>query len=128
MFFIECVFEPLAELCYPRSWKSYERRVTAHFDNALIRDTEAVQGYLADVGFRTREHPQYIRDLAPCDFFLFETINENFSGHHFDGLDDFFVAVESLLSALSDDFLQTVFQDRTRRLKICCENNGEYFK
>jgi hypothetical protein len=34
------------------------------------------------------EHPPYLEDLAPNDFFLFPNINEILKGRHFDDIDD----------------------------------------
>jgi hypothetical protein len=92
---------PLAELCYPYNRKSHERRVMVQFDNSPIHNTEGVQVYLASVAFRSIRHSLYGPDLAARDFFLFRVIKTNFSPHH----------VDSFLSALSDDFLQMVFQE-----------------
>jgi hypothetical protein len=39
-------------------------------------------------------HPAYSPDLAPCDFFLFGAMKENFSGTRFARADELFQAVE----------------------------------
>jgi hypothetical protein len=126
MFFVKCVFGPLAELCYPEGRKSHERRAMIHFDNASIHNAEEVQKYLPNVEFIRMKHPLYRRDLALCDFFLFEAIKKNFSVYRFDGLDELSVAVESFLNALSEDFLSAPLQERIRRLQVCCDSGREY--
>jgi hypothetical protein len=77
-FFIKCVIRPLVGFCYPEGRKPHQKRVVVHFDNALIHNTEAVQECLADCGFKRMNHPAYSPDLAPCDFFLFGAMKENF--------------------------------------------------
>jgi hypothetical protein len=60
--------------------KSHERRVMIHFYNAPIYNTEKVEEYLANVGFRRRmDHPPYSPALTSCDFFFVGIIKENFS-------------------------------------------------
>jgi hypothetical protein len=123
--FRKCVLGPLAELCYPEGKKSDERRVMVHFDNVQIHNTEGIQEYLVNVPFRGMKHPLYHPDLILGDFFLFETITENVSGHRFDSPDNLFVTVENSVSSLSEDFVQTVFQEWMRRFLVCCESGGE---
>jgi histone-lysine N-methyltransferase SETMAR len=119
-FFIECVLRSLDGFCYPDGRKRYERRVVVYFDNVPIHNTEAVQECLADGGFRRMNHPAYNPDLAPCDFFLFGPIKEDFSGMRFASLDELFQGVEGFLSGFSADTLQTVFVEWVRRLEVCC--------
>jgi hypothetical protein len=110
-FFIECVIRPLAGTCYPEGRKPHERRVVVHFDNAPIHNTEAVQECLADCRFRRMNHPACCPDLAPCDFFLFGAMKENFSGMRFASVDELFQGIEGFLRGLSADTLQTVFAE-----------------
>jgi hypothetical protein len=49
-----------------------------HFDKAPIHNTKDVQDHLANFGFGRMEHPPYSPDPAPCDFFLFGAMKENF--------------------------------------------------
>jgi hypothetical protein len=122
-FFIEYVFGLLTELCYPQRRKSHERRAMVNC---------VVQEYWPNVGFRRRKthHPSDSPYLAPCDFFLFlfGAIKENFSAHLFHGLGEFWIAVESFLSAVSEDFLQTVFQEWIWGLQVCCDDGEECFE
>jgi hypothetical protein len=50
----------------------------------------------------------------------------NISGQSFKSIEELFRAVEALLKGLCADFLQTVFLELERRLRICCESGGEY--
>jgi hypothetical protein len=94
----------------------HERRVLVHFDNVPIHNTESVQEYLANVRRRGRriEHPPYDPDLAPPDFFLFETIKTYLSKYHFDSSVDLSVAFESFVNTLSEDLPEPVFQEFIR--------------
>jgi hypothetical protein len=68
------------------------------------------------------EHPPYSPDLSPGDFYLFGAMKENFSGQHFDSVDELFFAIEALLRGLPADFLRTVFLELERRLRVFCES------
>jgi hypothetical protein len=96
------------------------------FDTAPIHSTEEVQGFLANLAFTRMEHPPCSPDLAPCDFFLFGAMKENFSGQRFESVEEPHIGVEAFLRGLSANFLQTVFLEWERRLRICCESGGEY--
>jgi hypothetical protein len=56
-YFIESVLRPLAKICYPQGKGTRERRVTLHFDNALVHNTDGVRENLASFGFRQMVHP-----------------------------------------------------------------------
>jgi hypothetical protein len=71
-------------------------------------------------------HPPYSLDLAPYDFFLSGAMKQAFAWQHFATIDDLLMSVEAFLTRLSAEFLQTVFQEWTRRLRLCCEGGGEY--
>jgi histone-lysine N-methyltransferase SETMAR len=107
--FMECVLGPLMEVCYPEGRKSHRRRVMLNFDNTPIHNTENVHGHLTNLGFTRMEHPPYSPDLAPCDFFLFGSVKENFSRERFESIEEPFLAVEAFLRGISADFLQTAF-------------------
>jgi hypothetical protein len=72
------------------------------------------------------EYPPHSPDLATCDFFLLGGMKDNFSRRRFKSVEELFLAVEALLRGISADFLQTVFLEWERRLRICCESGGEY--
>jgi hypothetical protein len=52
-------------------------------------------------------------------------MKENFSGQHFESVEELLLAVEAFLRRLSADFLQTVFLEWEGPLRICCESGGE---
>jgi hypothetical protein len=106
---MECVLGPLTEVCYSEGRKSHERRVMVHFGNAPIHNTEEVQNYLTNLGFKRMEHPPSSPDLAPCDFYLFGAMKENFSGQRFESVDELFFPFEAFLKGPPADFLRMGF-------------------
>jgi histone-lysine N-methyltransferase SETMAR len=114
--FIGRVVQPLVEICSPDGRKIHERKIMLHFDNGLIHNAQGVQKHLTSLGFKKLEHPPDSLDLAPCDFFLFGSIKENFWGQRFDSLDGRFDTGESFLGGIYADILQTIFQEWIRHL------------
>jgi hypothetical protein len=106
---MECVLGTLAEVCYPESWKSHKRRVMPHFDNGPILMVEEVQEYLTNLGFTRMEHLSFSPNLAPCAFFMFGAMKENFSGQPFESFEELSLAVEAFLRGFFADLVQTIF-------------------
>jgi hypothetical protein len=73
-YLIESVLRPLAKIYYPHGKGTPERRVTLHFDNTLVHNTNGVRENLASFEFSRMAHSPYSLDLASCDFFLFGEI------------------------------------------------------
>jgi hypothetical protein len=72
----EEVVADLREVCYREGRNARQRKVTLHFDNALIRKTRRFDVPIAFSEFKRMKHPSYGLDLAPCDCILFAYLNE----------------------------------------------------
>jgi hypothetical protein len=92
----------------------------------INHNTEGVEKSLRIFGFKRMEHPLYSPNLAPCDFFLFSAIKQAFAGQYFETIDDLSMGVQAFLGGLSADFLQTVFEEWIRGLRLYREGGGEY--
>ncbi len=51
-----------------------------HWDNALVHTPAVVQTWIAANNVQVLEHPPYLPDLAPADFFLFRRVKEELAG------------------------------------------------
>jgi hypothetical protein len=54
-----------------------------HRDNALAHDMLAVREFLAKKSIMKLDHPPYLPDLTPCDFWLFPKLKTPLTGHRF---------------------------------------------
>ena len=52
-------------------------------DNASSHKCEVVKYFLASEKQKVLNHPPYLPDLSPCDFFLFPRLNQMLSGNKY---------------------------------------------
>jgi len=74
------------------------------------------------------EHPPYLLDLAPCDFFLFPKCKLVLQGRHFGDVTTIKSETTSLLKGLREEEFKGCFQQWKRRWDKCIVSNGEYFE
>jgi hypothetical protein len=55
-----------------------------HWDNAPVHTAAIVKDWMAARDFRLIDHPPYLPDLGPADFFLFPTIKWQLAGKNSD--------------------------------------------
>lgn len=95
-------------------------------DGARPHITKSVKAYLNQVGITIIDHPPYSPDLAPSDFWLFDTIKQQLSDH---------TTVESLKRQITsivenipkEQYLKTL-KKWLERLDLCIKNDGHYFE
>jgi [histone H3]-lysine36 N-dimethyltransferase SETMAR len=89
---------------------------------------QAVMDYLFQKNIYCVPHPPYSRDLAPCDFFLFPTLEYRLRGRIFENSLSMVKCVEAILKGITKIGLHHVFEDWKLRMKKCIQMNGEYFE
>jgi len=74
------------------------------------------------------DHPLYLPDLAPADYFLFPKVKSHLKGHLFDSISDIQKAVTSILKTITkDDFykgIQKLYDHANLRVQL----EGMYVK
>jgi hypothetical protein len=68
------------------------------------------EGVLATKQITVLEHPAYLLDLAPSDFFLFPNMKEILKGRHFDDNDDIRSNTTAALKAIPQNQFQNCFE------------------
>jgi len=94
-------------------------------NNAPAHTALSVRELLAIKQTTVLEHPAYLPDLAPSNFFLFLKIKEILKGRHFDDIRSNTVAA---LKAIPQNQFQNCFEGWTRRWHHCIASQGEYFQ
>ena len=90
-------------------------------DGARPHITKSVTTYLNQIGITIIDHPTYSPDLAPSDFWLFDTIKQQLSDH---------TTVQSLKRQITsivenipkEEYLKT-FKKWLERLDLCIKND-----
>jgi hypothetical protein len=72
------------------------------------------------------DHPPYLLDLAPSDFYLFGYIKSRLSGISFDEGGGLLSVVETILGSIEKSALDRVFLEWMERLQRCIDTNGDY--
>jgi len=84
--------------------------------------------FLATKQITVLENPIYSPDLAPSDFFLFQTIKEILKGRHFDDIHDIRSNTMAALKAIPQNQFQNCFDGSTKHWHRYIAFQGEYFE
>ena len=76
------------------------------------------------MGIKTVPHPNYSRDLTPCDFWLFP----NFTGCRYETIEKMKEAVTKVIDTLTLEGIPGVFQKLLERLNKCIAAGGDYYE
>jgi hypothetical protein len=87
-----------------------------------------VNEYFESQRLRRADHPQYSRDLALSDFFLFEFIKVQLKGTHFPCGQVLIYEVRRIVSELRPDILQSAFDRSMDRQERGATIGGDYLE
>ena len=86
-----------------------------HHDNAPAHTALSVRKFLATKQITVLEHPAYLPDLAPSEFFLFPKVKEILKGRHFDDIADIRSDTPAALKDIPQNQSQNCFEGRWHR-------------
>jgi len=93
------------------------RKVCAEMVPNELTEEKSKEEFLATKQITVLEHPAYLPDLAPSDFFLFPEIKEILKGRHFDDIDDIRSNTTAALKAIPQNQFQNCFEGCRGTLK-----------
>jgi hypothetical protein len=76
----------------------------------LHHDVLAVREFLAKKSIMKLDHPPYLPDLAPCDFWLFPKLKTTLKGQGFSGIADIQGHVTTILQSIPEEGFQKCFE------------------
>jgi histone-lysine N-methyltransferase SETMAR len=126
-----CYLEILARLCEavrrrrPELWSD---AWILHHDNAPALDALAVQEFLAKKLILKLDHPSYLPDLVPCDFWLFPKLKTALKGHRFSDNANIQGHVMTILQTIPEEEFQKCFEQCKHQLAKCNGAQGDYFE
>jgi histone-lysine N-methyltransferase SETMAR len=92
------------------------RNILLHFDNATPHTAGETLGFLKSHRMKRAPHPAFSPDLAPSDFYLFGKIKTALMGSEFASEKELLDGVLAVISAISREELEAVFEDWLSRL------------
>jgi len=99
-----------------------------HHDNAPAHAEFSVTQFLTSKCITAMPQPPYSRDLALCDFFLFQKAKSAMKGHHFESTEN----IQRSVTRALKDILQAAFQECYKQWQHCwktrVEAQGMYFE
>ena len=98
-----------------------------HQDNCRIHLSRDCQKYYANE-WELMKHPPYSPDLAPCDFWLFKKVKEEFRGKRFKTDIELATAVDLFIHQIPKSEFEKCFKIWFERMHKCIEAGGNYFE
>ena len=102
------------------------RGVVFHHDNARPHVSLTTQQKLLELGWDVLPHPPYSPDLAPCDYHIFQSLQNSLNGKKFNSL----VSIKNDLDKFFAEKPQKFWEDGIfklpKRWKKVVEQNGTY--
>jgi transposase len=99
-----------------------------HHDNAPAHSAFRVKEFLAKKNITAVEHPPYLPDLAPIDFFLFPQIKKPIKGEHIDNIDKIKSNMAISLNGILKNYFQACIQSWKTCMQWCIHVEGDYFE
>ena len=124
-FYRESVLTQLVDFYQKRRPRTGVSGIKLLHDNAPAQKSATIQEYLKESGL---DHPPYIPDLSPCDFYLFPRLKEMLEGHRFESRCGIGSAVYQCLQHIPKEDYRAAFQKWVDRSKMCVEADGAYFE
>ena len=107
--------------------KKWKHRLCLHNDNAPSHCSKIVKNHIENSSIKIWDHPPYSPDLAICDFGLFGTMKNSFTGSDFNNEDELLDSIQEFFASKSEEFYKSLFSEWIRRLHACIQNKGNYF-
>jgi histone-lysine N-methyltransferase SETMAR len=125
-YYVENVLGPLIETLKSQTPTSGTKNMKILHDNARPHVHENVKNFLNTNHMTIIDHPAYSPDLAPCDFWLFNEIKKRLPDRTSEELLE--SQITEILNSIPKEEFQRTFQKWTERMKLCIENQGNYFE
>ena len=95
--------------------------------HASSHKCEIVKSFLAFEKVKVLNHPPYLSDLSPCDFFLFPRLKKMLSGNKYMSRSSLGSAIYQCLQQIPKEDYLSAFRDWIKSLQKCVSVKGEYW-
>ncbi|EZA57360.1 Histone-lysine N-methyltransferase SETMAR [Ooceraea biroi] len=100
--------------------------VVFHHDNAKPHTALVTKKKLKCFGWEVMQHPPYSPDLAPSDYHLFRSLQNNLDGQRFNSVDDIQTYLEDFFAQKSRDFYKRGIMSLLERWQKVVDQDGQY--
>ncbi|EZA47555.1 Histone-lysine N-methyltransferase SETMAR [Ooceraea biroi] len=99
--------------------------VVFHHDNAKPHTALVTKKKLKRFGWEVMQHPPYSPDLAPSDYHLFRSLQNNLDGQRFNSVDDQ-MYLKDFFAQKSRDFYKRGIMSLPERWQKVVDQDGQY--
>ena len=110
----------------PQKWRT--NSLFLLLDNAAAHQSVLVKDFLAKINVAVLEHPPYLSDLAPADFYLFSGLKSAMKGQCFCDATDIIKNATIQLKRFSQNGFQECFQHLYSCWQNCTVAQGDYLE
>jgi len=96
-------------------------------DNARPHVAKAVKKKLMQLEWKVLPHPTYSPDLAPLDYYLFQSMQHGLVDTHFRNYEDVQKWIDEWIASKDQSFYRRGIYLLPKRWKKCIASEGKYF-
>ena len=106
----------------------HRRMADVYDDNAPVHKSRVAQAAIRECKFEQLNHPPYIPDLAPSDYYLFRNLKSHLHGTRFRDDDELKAATEAWFEDKIDDFYFKGIDCLKEKWAKCIEVKGDHIE
>ena len=125
-YYIKNCLKPVINEVRNQEKSSRSKCIKLLHDNGRPHKHRDVIDYLTAEGIEIIPHPPYSPDLSPCDFWLNGYIKNNLSDQPNE--ESLTEAVCKIVQNIPEEEFRKTFDKLLERMKLCINNNGDYFE
>jgi hypothetical protein len=125
-YYITHILESLYQVFFPSGRNPHEKRLVVHIDNCSVHKSQMTKTFMQNINMIDMSHSSYSPDLAPSDFYLFDTVKEKLEHEGITDEDQLFDMLMEILRSIRGKELIRVFETWLERVRRVSEGDGSY--
>ena len=117
-----------AEHCAKNGHNTRHEKVILQHDNARPHVAKSVKNYLEMLKWQVLPHPLYSPDIAPSDYYLFQSVAHGLADQQFHSYEDIEKWLDSWIASKDEYFYHNSFRALPERWAKFVVNDRQYFE